>query len=123
MIKNGLTLQVTLEVVCVLLFDLFSIWVFFYIHSRLTGQQRKGRLLLYFICTTYTRFMITAESSPLQIASRRLELNREPLVSERKSLTARLHVLHFQTSAPKSTMLLKAKNLYPAKLHRHLFFR
>ena len=55
----------------------FSIWVFFYEHSRITGLQRKGEVIS---LTPHYHFhplhrhldisrAITAESSPLRIAS------------------------------------------------------
>ena len=82
--------------VFVLLFWFFSIFILFHGHSRFTGQQGKGEA----ICSTPLyhfhplqrhlgiSWVITAESSPLQIAKR--DLTREPLFAERKLLTTKL---------------------------------
>ena len=82
------------------MFVFFSIWVFFHEHSRMTGLQGKGEGIS---LTPHYHFhplhrqldisrAITAESSPLHIASSRTR-NREPLVSECKSLTTKLRAL------------------------------
>ena len=60
----------------------FSIWVFVQEHSRFTGQQEKGEPIslipLYHFHPLHRHLTlyrtITAESSPLHIASSRLEL-------------------------------------------------
>ena len=75
----------------------FSVWVSFYAHSRFTGQQEKGETIyltpLYHFHPLYKHLdisrVITAERSPLHIASSRTQ-NREPLVSEGKSLDTKL---------------------------------
>ena len=82
----------------------FSIWVFFHDHSQFTGLQgkREGIYL-----TPHYHFhplhrhldisrAITAESSPLHIACSP-DSNREPLVSERKSLSTELRTLNIYT--------------------------
>ena len=59
--------------------DIFSIWVFFYEHSRFTGQQGKGDAIslnpLYHFHLLRKHLdisrAINRESSPLQIASSR----------------------------------------------------
>ena len=83
----------------------FSMWVFFYEHSQITGLQRNGEGIS---LTPHHHFhplhrqldisrAITADSSPLQIASSQLDSNREePLVSERKSLTTKLRGNQFE---------------------------
>ena len=58
---------------------LFSIWVFFHVHSRFTGQQGKGEAIYLTPLYRFHSFhrhlninwVITAESSPLHIASSR----------------------------------------------------
>ena len=57
--------------------DFYSIWVFFYDHSQFTGQQGKWKaisltpLYLFHMLPRHLNIsrMITAESSPLHIAS------------------------------------------------------
>ena len=81
--------------------DIFFFYLrFFPEHSGFTGQQRKGEAI------SLTHFnhvhplqrhsdisrAITAESSPLH-SSWQPDSNREPLVSESKSLTTKLHTL------------------------------
>ena len=80
----------------------FSIWVFFHEHSRITGLQGKVEG----ICLTpHYHFhplhrhldisrAITPESSPLHIASTRPDSNREPLISECKSLIITIYHDH-----------------------------
>ena len=80
----------------------YSIWIFYCNHSWITGLQGKGEGIS---LTPHCHFhpvhrhldiswAITAESSPLHIASSRTgNSNREPLVSERKSLTTKLRAL------------------------------
>ena len=78
----------------------FSIWVFFHKHSRFTGQQGKGEGIyltpLYHFHPLHRHLdisrAITAESSPLH--SWQPDSSREPLVSERKSLTTKLRALN-----------------------------
>ena len=73
----------------------FSIWVFFHEHSRITGLQGKGggiSLTPHYHFHPLHRYLdvsraITAESS---------DLSREPLVSERKSLTTKLRAWGLQ---------------------------
>ena len=77
-----------------------SIWIFFPEHSRFTGQQGKGEaisvILLYNFHPLHRHLNISraipAESSPLHI------VNREPLVSERKSLTTKLRAQYVEKS-------------------------
>ena len=79
-----------------IIFLFFSIFAFLHNHSRITGLQGKGYgiyLIPYYHFYPLHRrldisWAITAESWPLQIAS-----TREPLVSERKSLTTKLLVI------------------------------
>ena len=83
-------------------FFFFSIWVFFHEHSRFTEQQGKGEGIyltpLYHFHPLHRHLDISrptaAESSPLQPDS-----NREPLVSERKSLTTKLRALYVWAGA------------------------
>ena len=75
----------------------FSTLVFVHEHSRFTRQQGKGEAIsltpLYHFHPLHTHlgisWAITAESSPLHIASCQT-WNREPLVYEWKSLTTKL---------------------------------
>ena len=76
----------------------FSIWVFFYKHSRITGLQGKGEGISFSLplppgsqtlrhqLGDYCRELTSAHSQ-------QPDLNREPLVSERKSLTTKLRAL------------------------------
>ena len=74
LIKTRLTFQVLL-----LLFYFFSIWVFFHKDSQFTGQQGEGEAIsltpLYHFHLLHRplniTWAITADSSPLQIASSR----------------------------------------------------
>ena len=78
----------------------FSIWVFFHDHSRITGLQGKGEgisLTPHYHFHPLHRHLdisraITAESSPLHIASSRTRPGNL-LVSQRKSLTTKLRAL------------------------------
>ena len=69
----------------------FSIWVFYHEHSRFTGQQGKEEAItltpLYHFHLIHLEISreITAESSPLHLASSRNQAGK-PLISERKSL-------------------------------------
>ena len=64
---------------CKFFFVFFSMWVFFYVHSRFTGQQGKREAIyltpLYHFHPLHRHLdisrAITAESSPLHIASSR----------------------------------------------------
>ena len=75
-------------------FHFFSIWVSFHQHSRITGLQGKGEGISlsphYHFHSFYGHLdigrVITAESSPRQ----QPDSKREPLVSQRKSLTTKL---------------------------------
>ena len=79
-------------------FFFFSSWVFFYEHSRLTGQQGKGEAI--FLTSLYhfnpcnrhlgTSRAITADGPPLHMASSQ---NRESLVCKRKLVTTKLRNL------------------------------
>ena len=77
----------------------FSIWVFFHEHSGITGLQGKGdgiSLTSHYHFHPFHRhlnisWVITAESSPLRIASSQTRTGK-PLVSERKSLTTKLQM-------------------------------
>ena len=70
----------------------FSVWVFFHNHSQITGLQGKAEGISstpQYHFRPLHRYLdisraITADSSPLHIAS------RKPLAYERKSLTAKL---------------------------------
>ena len=82
----------------------FSIWIFFHEHSRFTRQQGKGEGIyltpLYHFHPLHRHLdisrAITAESSPLH--SWQPDSSREPLVSERKSLTTKLRALIYLTT-------------------------
>ena len=71
----------------------FSIWVFFHEHSRFTGQKGKGQVIslspLYYFHPLHRHLdisrAITADSSPLYIASSRTQTGNL-LVSEHKSV-------------------------------------
>ena len=75
----GITAETAQVQKTVLLFFFFSIWVFFHEHSRFTGQQGKGEGIyltpLYHFHPLHRHLdisrAITAESSPLHIASSR----------------------------------------------------
>ena len=76
----------------------FSVWVFFHEHSRFTGQQRKGKAIS--INSLY-HFQPLHRHSTLAGYCRESTSghswhpgsNREPLVSECRSLTTKLRVL------------------------------
>ena len=90
-------------------FHFFYIWVFFYEHSRITGLQGKGHffnssLQLPPASQTprhqpgdYCRELTSAHSQ-------QPDMNREPLVSERKSLTIKLRTLKFANTFPVKTL-------------------
>ena len=64
----------------------FSIWVFFHEHSRFTRQQGKGEGI--YLTPLYHFHQLTSAHSWQP------DSNREPLVSERKSLTTKLRALN-----------------------------
>ena len=75
---------------------IFSIWVFFYAHSRFTGQQGKGEAVyltpLYHFHLLHRHLdisrAITGESSPLHIASSRiLNFHFDFIIIQVKQLT------------------------------------
>ena len=86
-------------------FLFFSIWIFFHNHSRTTVLQGQGEGISltphYHFHPTQRHLdispVITAESSPLYIGGSK-KSNREPLVSERKSLTTQLSALKTWTA-------------------------
>ena len=86
-------------------FYFFSVWIFFHEHLRITGLQGKGEGISltphyhFYLLHRYLDIIqvITAESSPLHIASSRM--NREPLFSDCKSLTTKLCALKWQQIA------------------------
>ena len=78
-------------------FNLFFFYLgFFHEHSRFTGQQEKGQgiylIPLYHFHRLHISRAITAESSPLHLASSQTRAGNL-LVSERKSLTSKLWAL------------------------------
>ena len=89
--KNHLTIRKGLSDKCIF----FSVWVFFHDHSRITRLQEKGEGIsltpLYDFHPLHRHLdsgrVITAETSPLQIASSRTRTGK---LSERKSLTSKL---------------------------------
>ena len=107
----------------------FPIWVFFYKHSQITGLQGKGEGIS---LTPHYQFhplhrhldisrVVTAESSPLHIASSRTQNGREPLLSECKSLTTKLRALlllytSFKVLLKYFTLLLCLNIIYLIKM-------
>ena len=79
----------------------FSIWVFFYEHSRITGLQRKGvgiSLTPHYHFHPLHRHLDISRAITAELTSghsQQSDLNREPLVSERKPLTTKLRALSF----------------------------
>ena len=78
-------------------FAFFSIWVFFFEHSPLTGKQRKEEAISLTTLHLFHRHLdinqtITAESSPRHIASSWTQ-SRNHWFPRRKSLTSKLPVL------------------------------
>ena len=79
-----------------LIFIFFSIWVFFHEHSQFAGQQGTGEASsltpLYHSHPLHRHLHIslpiTVKNSLLHLAT---DPNRDPLVSECKSLTTKLH--------------------------------
>ena len=78
----------------------FSIWVFFHIHSRFTGQQGKGGGYLFNSSLPLPPVSQTRRYQPgnccrelTSAHSQQPDSNQEPLVSERKSLSTKLHAL------------------------------
>ena len=101
-----------------LVFFFFSTWVFFHEHSRITGLQGKGEGIS---STPYYHFhplhshlyisrAITAESSSLHLA-----YSREPLVSERKSLTIKPAVGFLYSSSSNKILVVSRKKLSATK--------
>ena len=68
----------------------FSISVFFYKHSRITGLQRKGGGVS---LTPHYHFFPLYRHLDISQAITAQSLNREPLISEPKSLTTKLCTL------------------------------
>ena len=71
----------------------FSIWVFFHEHSRFTGQQGKGEGIY---LTPLYHFHPLHGGELTSAHSWQPDSNREPLVSERKSLTTKLRALNIK---------------------------
>ena len=97
-INSGCYLILIIQHLCYIIF--FSIWVFFHDHSRITVLQEEEKATF---LTPHYHFhplqrhldisrAITAGSSSLHTYSSR-NLNRQPLVSKRKSLTTKLSAL------------------------------
>ena len=81
-------------------FNFFSIWVFFHEHSRITGLQREGGGHFFISLLPPPPASQTLRHQPSDYCreltsahSQQPDSNREPLVSQRKSLSTKLRAL------------------------------